>query len=184
MDPQQRLLLEQAHLALADARPSTNSLLDSKTGGRLEGAPPRRVPRRGSLGAQLTYLPPPCPAGVYVGCMYQEYTQLQYSLGQRLSPAVVTGNGISYLVGRVSYTFGLQGACAGGSWELPGAPVSQGAAWVVRQAHHALRPTHPRPLPQAPASAPTPPAPPRWCPPTKPTGACWRGRRWRRWRRA
>ena len=50
-----------------------------------------------------------CAAGVYVGCMYSEYTQLQYNLGYKISPGLVTGNGISYLVGRVSYTFGLQG---------------------------------------------------------------------------
>ena len=44
-----------------------------------------------------------------MGCMYSEYAQLQYTLGYSLSPALVTGNGISYLVGRVSYSFGLQG---------------------------------------------------------------------------
>ncbi|KAK9803914.1 hypothetical protein WJX72_004698 [[Myrmecia] bisecta] len=49
--------------------------------------------------------------GVYVGCMYQEYTQLQYNLGYKISPGIATGNGISYLVGRLSYTFGLQGPC-------------------------------------------------------------------------
>ena len=49
--------------------------------------------------------------GVYVGCMYQEFTQLQYNLGMKISPGIATGNGISYLVGRVSYTFGLQGPC-------------------------------------------------------------------------
>ena len=37
MDPQQRVLLEQVHLALADARPATGSLLDTKTGGRARG---------------------------------------------------------------------------------------------------------------------------------------------------
>jgi len=47
--------------------------------------------------------------GVYAGCMYQEYTQLQFDHGLRINPAVVTGNGISYLVGRLSYTFGLAG---------------------------------------------------------------------------
>lgn len=47
--------------------------------------------------------------GTYVGCMYQEYTQLQFNLGGRINPAVVTGNGISYLVGRVAYTFGFTG---------------------------------------------------------------------------
>ena len=41
----------------------------------------------------------------------QEFTQLQYNLGLKISPAIATGNGISYLVGRVSYTFGLQGPC-------------------------------------------------------------------------
>ena len=50
--------------------------------------------------------------GVYVGCMYQEFTQLQYNLGYSISPAIATGNGISYLVGRISYAFGLQGPCA------------------------------------------------------------------------
>lgn len=49
--------------------------------------------------------------GVYVGCMYQEFTQLQFTLGMKINPGVVTGNGISYLVGRVSYTFGLAGPC-------------------------------------------------------------------------
>ena len=47
--------------------------------------------------------------GVYVGCMYQEYTQLQYNLGYKISPSIATGNGISYLVGRLSYNFGLTG---------------------------------------------------------------------------
>ena len=47
--------------------------------------------------------------GVYVGCMYQEYMMLQHGLGLAVTPSVVTGNGISYLVGRVSYTFGLTG---------------------------------------------------------------------------
>jgi acyl transferase domain-containing protein len=51
----------------------------------------------------------PHAAGVYVGCMYSEYTQLQYNLGYKICPGLVTGNGISYLVGRISYTFGLQG---------------------------------------------------------------------------
>ncbi len=49
--------------------------------------------------------------GVYVGCMYQEFTQLQYNLGYKISPGIATGNGISYLVGRLSYTFGLTGPC-------------------------------------------------------------------------
>jgi acyl transferase domain-containing protein len=54
-------------------------------------------------------------AGVYVGCMYSEYTQLQHSMGLQVSPSIVTSNGLTYLVGRVSYSFGLQGAIRLGS---------------------------------------------------------------------
>ena len=43
--------------------------------------------------------------------MYQEYIQLQHQLGHKLGAAAVTGNGISYLVGRLSYSFGLTGPC-------------------------------------------------------------------------
>ena len=51
---------------------------------------------------------------VFTGSMFQEHAQLQYDAGERgvsASPAVATGNGISYLCGRVSFAFGLQGAC-------------------------------------------------------------------------
>ncbi|KAK9841826.1 hypothetical protein WJX81_005522 [Elliptochloris bilobata] len=47
--------------------------------------------------------------GVYVGCMYQEYTQLQFNLGLKIGPGIATGNGLSYMVGRLSYAFGLTG---------------------------------------------------------------------------
>ena len=47
-------------------------------------------------------------AGVYVGCMYQEYTDVLAAAGGKLSAATATGNSLSFLVGRVSYTFGLQ----------------------------------------------------------------------------
>jgi acyl carrier protein len=51
--------------------------------------------------------------GVYVGCMYTEY------LDGVLAPAgvadansnAIVGHGLSFLVGRTSYTFGLQGPC-------------------------------------------------------------------------
>jgi acyl transferase domain-containing protein len=70
--------------------------------------------------------------GVYVGCMYQEYTQLQYNLGYKISPGIVTGNGISYLVGRVSYTFGLQGPCISTDTACSSSLVS------VHQGHNGL----------------------------------------------
>ena len=49
-------------------------------------------------------------AGVYVGCMYQEYTGLLADAGMKLSAATATGNSLAFMVGRVSYTFGLAGA--------------------------------------------------------------------------
>ena len=162
LDPQSRILLEQAHLALADARPATGNLPDTKTGGLPPLMPPLLVLRLechapssiwGALhmpasacwplclccpcfslpvlrfSAPLAHASRPPPAhsapltGVYVGCMYQEYTQLQHSLGHKISPALITGNGISYLVGRVSYTFGLQGEAGMGlSWCAMGTP--------------------------------------------------------------
>ena len=48
-------------------------------------------------------------AGVFVGCMYTEYLQLQCSLGQRVTGSMITGNGLSYLPARISYVFNLQG---------------------------------------------------------------------------
>lgn len=48
--------------------------------------------------------------GTYVGCVWSEYQVLQDN--QRLKPSVasLTGSGLNFLVGRVSYTFGFQGA--------------------------------------------------------------------------
>jgi acyl transferase domain-containing protein len=46
--------------------------------------------------------------GVYIGCMYQEYVMLMVGCGHKISPGLCTGSGLSYLVGRVSYTFGFQ----------------------------------------------------------------------------
>jgi acyl transferase domain-containing protein len=46
--------------------------------------------------------------GVYIGCMYQEFVQLAIACGMKVTPGLGTGNGISFMVGRVSYTFGLQ----------------------------------------------------------------------------
>ena len=71
--------------------------------------------------------------GVYVGCMYQEFTQLQYNLGYGISPAIATGNGISYLVGRVSYAFGLQGPCVSTDTACSSSLVAVDLAHKVRQ---------------------------------------------------
>ena len=60
----------------------------------------------------LAPVPSRRPAGVYVGCMYQEYPGLLAEAGMKLSAAAATGSSLSFMVGRVSYTFGLQGGCA------------------------------------------------------------------------
>lgn len=79
MDPQQRLLLENTYFALEDALERTKTSI------------------RGTK------------CGVHVGVMYQEFTQLQFDAGLQINSRVITGNGISYLVGRVAYTFNFSG---------------------------------------------------------------------------
>ena len=56
--------------------------------------------------------------GVYVGCVWQEYQVLLEHLRVTPSVAVLTGSGMNFMIGRVSYTFGLQGAasCSGPLW--------------------------------------------------------------------
>jgi acyl transferase domain-containing protein/NADPH:quinone reductase-like Zn-dependent oxidoreductase/acyl carrier protein/NAD(P)-dependent dehydrogenase (short-subunit alcohol dehydrogenase family) len=53
----------------------------------------------------------PNDTGVYVGVMHMEYIQYLAGNGARVTPAVTTGNGMDFLIGRVSYTFGLTGPC-------------------------------------------------------------------------
>ena len=50
--------------------------------------------------------------GVYVGCVWQEYARLLEHARVPPTTAVLTGSGMNFMVGRVSYTFGLQGAPA------------------------------------------------------------------------
>ena len=47
----------------------------------------------------------------YVGVMHIEFLQYLSSMGVAVSPNVTTGNGMDFLIGRVSYTFGLTGPC-------------------------------------------------------------------------
>jgi acyl transferase domain-containing protein len=55
----------------------------------------------------------PKTAGVYVGCVWTEYLTLQQELGLNPSANSLTGSGLNFTSGRVSYTFGLQGPCVG-----------------------------------------------------------------------
>ena len=50
-------------------------------------------------------------AGVYVGCMYHEYLEVQVGAGAKLPPQAFIGSGPPYMVGRLSYAFGLTGPC-------------------------------------------------------------------------
>ena len=47
--------------------------------------------------------------GVYVGCVWQEYQVLLEHLQVKPTVATLTGSGMNFMVGRVSYTFSLQG---------------------------------------------------------------------------
>ena len=50
-------------------------------------------------------------AGVFVGCMYHEYIEVQVGAGAALPPQAFIGSGPPYLVGRLSYAFALTGPC-------------------------------------------------------------------------
>jgi len=92
MDPQQRILLEETSAAFTHAGRPAESLIGSAT-------------------------------GVYVGCIWLEYGDLltmnmstNNSNNSSISGGAgnaysVTGNGLAFMSGRVSYTFGLTGPC-------------------------------------------------------------------------
>lgn len=46
-----------------------------------------------------------------MGCMQQEYTDVMIAHAGKLSPQAIVGSGLSFMVGRLSYTFGLTGPC-------------------------------------------------------------------------
>ena len=67
------------------------------------------------------------PAGVYVGCIWLEYGELLRGAGlgsAKGGAQAVTGNGLAFMAGRVSYTFGLTGG-GGGSRASPGCALNQ-----------------------------------------------------------
>jgi len=49
--------------------------------------------------------------GVFVGCMWLEYGELLTAHGAGGGAFVVTGNGLAFLAGRLSYAFGFTGPC-------------------------------------------------------------------------
>jgi len=64
--------------------------------------------------------------GVFVGCMWLEYGELLTAHGAGGGAFVVTGNGLAFLAGRLSYIFGFTGPCV---------PTNTG----VRQLHAQLQ---------------------------------------------
>lgn len=46
-----------------------------------------------------------------MGCMYHEWIDVMISHGMKLASRSIVGTGAPYMVGRLSYTFGLQGPC-------------------------------------------------------------------------
>jgi acyl transferase domain-containing protein/NADPH:quinone reductase-like Zn-dependent oxidoreductase/ubiquinone/menaquinone biosynthesis C-methylase UbiE len=80
LDPQQRVLLEVAWEALENAGQSPDTLYESQT-------------------------------GVFVGVTMSDYLQLQanFNAPDRIGPYRITGNMLSSIAGRVSYTLGLRG---------------------------------------------------------------------------
>ncbi len=115
MDPQNRILLEQSALALTDAAPATGPLADTRTGVYIGCM--YQVRRLGVLESGLPgfarELHAPdgnvlCARTLVSSCAPQEYQQLHYNLGHKITAIVATGNGLAYSTGRLSYTFGLQ----------------------------------------------------------------------------
>ena len=46
-----------------------------------------------------------------MGCMYHEYIEVMSGLGSQIPAQAFIGNGPPYMVGRLSYAFGLTGPC-------------------------------------------------------------------------
>jgi acyl transferase domain-containing protein len=49
--------------------------------------------------------------GVFVGCMFLDYSDALSKHGVAGGAYAVTGNGLSFLAGRIAYTFGFHGPC-------------------------------------------------------------------------
>ena len=50
-------------------------------------------------------------AGFFLGCIWLEYSDLLAQSGTKVGAHTVTGNGLAFMAGRVSYAFGFTGPC-------------------------------------------------------------------------
>ena len=92
--------------------------------------------------------PNPATTGVYVGCVWQEYPFVLSALGIAPSVAVLTGSGTNFMVGRVSFAFGLQGealplllhqqhlsflwSLVQAGWQSKGSPMHDSGPWNTK----------------------------------------------------
>ena len=85
---------------------------------------------------------------MYVGCIWLEYGQLLEGLsssGPGWGPAgaagvqAVTGNGLAFMAGRVSYTFGFTGGGGGGGAGRGAVLGRGGQPWAVGRMPWAVR---------------------------------------------
>ena len=66
-----------------------------------------------------------------MGCMYQEYTDVVVTASGKLPPQAVVGSGLSFMVGRLSYTFDLTGPCVSSDTACSSSLVSTQLAYKV-----------------------------------------------------
>ena len=98
IDPQQRMLIEQTAIALRQAGP-----------GMAEAAAAISAKPHATGGSNASSAAAASLTGVYVGCMNHEWLNVMVAHGTKLVPRAFVGNGAAYMVGRLSYTFGLTG---------------------------------------------------------------------------
>lgn len=117
-DPQQRLLLQECSDAIRSTA-ANNAAMTSATGHGQHPGPAKRHSANPVVTWNEHFLHSRCKgllrmivaAGVYVGCMYQEYMDVQVNATSRVAPQAVVGSGLSFMVGRLSYTFNFSGPC-------------------------------------------------------------------------
>ena len=73
--------------------------------------------------------------GVYVGCMYDDYKDVVLAVSAQMPAQAVVGSGLSFMVGRVSFTFGMTGPCVSTNTACSSSLVATHLAHTVRFSH-------------------------------------------------
>ncbi len=78
-------------------------------------------------------------AGFFMGCIWLEYSDLLAQGGAKMGAHTVTGNGLAFMAGRVSYAFGFTGPCVptntACSSSLVAAHLAAGSLRVAESSH-------------------------------------------------